>query len=139
MQSDDDSIYILLVEDDDVDIKDVLREFKHLDAPIKFYIAKNGLEALDKLYGRNDNEKLSPAPQVIILDTNMPKMDGIEFLKLLRADSEFDDVKVFMLTGEYTTREKLATNNLRVSGRVVKPLQFEDVLNIYWAVLGRSS
>lgn len=133
----DTPISILLIEDDKVDVQGVLREFKRLDAVITFHIAQNGVEALDKLYGRNDTPKLDPPPHAIILDTNMPKMDGIEFLTILRADSAFDDIHIFMLTGEYSTREKLESNNIRVTGRIVKPLQFDDVLNIYWVILGR--
>jgi CheY-like chemotaxis protein len=137
MQSANEAISILLIEDDEVDAEDVFREFKLLDVAINFYRAKNGVEALELLYGKDGGEKTIPTPKVIILDTNMPKMGGVEFLTKLREDSSFDGIKVFMLTGEYTTREKLATNSLRVSGRIVKPLQYEDVLNIYWSILGK--
>ncbi len=131
-------ISILIIEDDIIDIQDVLRQFQLLDVPIDFHIAKNGVEALDKLYGSHGAEKIMPLPHAIILDTNMPKMGGIEFLSKLRSDSDFDNVKVFMLTGEYTTREKLATHNLNVTFRIIKPLQFEDVRHIYWVILGRN-
>ena len=131
------AISILLIEDDEVDVQDVQRQFKILKSPIKFYIAKNGVDALDQLYGRNNKKKILPIPHAIILDTNMPKMDGIEFLEILRSDSDFDNTYVFMLTGEYTTREKLDTHHLSVTGRIVKPLLADDVYHIYCIISGR--
>ncbi len=130
-------ISILLIEDDEVDVQSVLREFKRLEAPVNIHVARNGQEALDKLYGNHGVEKMIPMPKAIILDTNMPVMNGIEFLKKLRADSDFDGLLVFALTGEYSTRVKLESQNLSVTARIVKPLQFEDVLHIYWVMLGR--
>ena len=128
------AISILLVEDDEVDIQNILREFSHLKIPIQFHIAKNGVEALDKLYGTNGTEKIA-APHAIILDTNMPKMNGIEFLETLRKDSNFDSVQVFILSGEYTTREKLAMHHLSVAFRIVKPLQLDDVRHLHWLIM----
>lgn len=130
------SISILLVEDDIVDVRDVLRQFSLIKAPINIYTAKDGVEALDLLYGRNGIKKI-PRPKAIILDTNMPKMNGVEFLITLRNDSNSDDIHIFMLTGEYSTREQLATKNLSVTDRIIKPLRLDDARHIYWVILGR--
>ncbi|AHE67717.1 response regulator [Legionella oakridgensis] len=123
---------ILYVEDDDVDIKAVQREFSKTNKQVDITIAKNGIQALDSLYGRNGKHKIKPS--AILLDLNMPQMNGIDFLKELRRDFHFLDVKVFVLTGAYTTQEKLAISDLDVSGCIVKPLQHEDALNILWCV-----
>jgi len=130
------SFHILFVEDDEVDIQSVLREIKKLEAPIKVHIAKNGLEALDKLYGTNGETKLVPAPDLILLDINMPKMNGIEFLEKLRADPDLQFITVYILTTAFTTRDKLATQDLKVAGYIVKPLQFSDIMRMYWSLIG---
>jgi CheY-like chemotaxis protein len=130
-------ISILLVEDDDIDAEAIISLFKRLLAPIRFHVAKNGEEALDKLYGRNGSEKINPLPNAIILDTNMPKMNGIEFLENIRPDSTLENIPIFMVTGEYTTREQLTIHHLNVAARMIKPFQFEDVKHIYSIILER--
>lgn len=135
MQTSSSSIHMLLVENDEVDIESVKREFNKLDAPIDICIAKDGFEALDKLYGRNGQKKITPTPKIIMLDINMPKMNGIEFLKKLRADTEFRKTHVFIFTGAYNTHDKLAMQDLNVSSYIVKPLQYDDVLHIYWTIM----
>jgi len=133
----EDAIHILLVEDDEVDIQGVQREFKKVNAHVNLWVAKNGVEALDKLYGRNNVEKLLPTPQVILLDINMPKMGGIEFLKELRRDPLFSAINVFLLTGSYNSADKIATRDLNVSGCIVKPLEYADALHVFWTLLGQ--
>lgn len=130
--------YVLFVEDDDVDIKSVQRELKKLNVPITLYIAKNGVEALDKLYGRNGETKLYPLPHLILLDINMPKMGGIEFLQNIRNDAELKHIAVYFLTTAYTSHDKIATKGLSVDGHIIKPLQHEDLMRIYWSLLGKS-
>ncbi|WP_115711937.1 response regulator [Legionella sainthelensi] len=121
---------ILYVEDDEVDIKAMQREFLKMSKPINIAIAKDGEHALDMLYGLNG--QLEIKPNVILLDLNLPQMNGIDFLKKLREGFTFTDVKVFVLTGAYTTEEKLATSDLNISGCIIKPLKYEDALNILW-------
>lgn len=70
---------ILYVEDDEVDIKAVEREFLKMDRPINVAVAKDGKRALDMLYGLNGQLKIKP--NVILLDLNLPQMKGIDFLK----------------------------------------------------------
>lgn len=135
MVSEDAPFQILLVEDDEVDIQSVQREIKKLDVPIQLHVAKNGIEALDKLYGRNGEAKLSPIPHLIILDINMPKMNGIEFLKKLREDASLKKITVYILTTAYTTPDKIATQGLHVTGYIVKPLQHNDLMQMYWSLV----
>ncbi|KTC91193.1 response regulator [Fluoribacter dumoffii] len=126
------NIDILYVEDDDVDIESMQREFAKIDKAVDIAIAKDGKQALDMLYGRNGKPQIKP--KVILLDLNLPKMNGIDFLKKLRKSFKFEDIKVFLLTGEYTTKEKLAKSHLHVSGCIIKPLQYADALNISWCL-----
>ncbi|KTD12081.1 response regulator receiver domain protein [Legionella gratiana] len=123
---------ILYIEDDEVDVIAMQREFLKTNQPINIVIAKDGEQALDMLYGYNGQLEIKPS--VILLDLNLPQMNGIDFLKKLRGGFNFVDVKVFVLTGAYTTEEKLATIDLNVSGCIIKPLQYEDALNILWCV-----
>ncbi len=126
--------HILFVEDDDVDIQSVQREIKKFDFPLKLDIAKNGIEALDKLYGTNGQEKIIP-PHLILLDINMPKMGGIEFLQKLQSDSQFKHITVYLLTTAYTSHDKLAIKGLNVAGHIIKPLQYDDLMRLYWSLI----
>lgn len=130
------SFHILLIEDDEVDIQSVKRELAKLEVSFDLAIAKNGMEALDKLYGKGGQEKLEPKPNLILLDINMPKMNGIDFLKKIRADENLKHITVFILTTAYTSRDKMATQGLNVTGYIVKPLQFDDVMSLYWSIIG---
>lgn len=123
---------ILYVEDDDVDVYAMEREFAKTNKPIEIAIAKDGEQALDMLYGRKGKKKIKPS--VILLDLNIPKISGIDFLKKLRKDPNFSDVKVFVLTGAYSSEEKLAASELNVSGCIIKPLQYSDAINILWCM-----
>lgn len=131
----DQQIHILIIEDDEVDIKAIKQEFRNINNSIYFRTASDGVEALNKLYGENAEVKLDPPPTLIILDTKMPKMDGIEFLKALRMDPQFDNILVYMLSGLYSTQDKLATRDLKVAGHIVKPLGHNEALHIYMSVL----
>ncbi|AMP89071.1 response regulator [Legionella pneumophila] len=121
---------ILYIEDDEADIIAMQREFLKTKKPINIVIAKDGEQGLDMLYGLNGQLKINP--RVILLDLNLPKMNGLDFLKKLRKDFNFINVKVFLLTGAYNTEEKLASIDLDTSGCIIKPLQHEDALNIFW-------
>lgn len=141
MSSPDASIHFLLVEDDEVDIMDIQRTFAKNKILNPLHIAKNGLEALNMLYGRNGVEKLDPTPKIILLDINMPKMNGLEFLKELRSDPEMTTKLVFVLTSSDDDSDKRAAYGLHVAGYIIKPLEFTKfvsviaVLNLYWSIL----
>lgn len=141
MRSFDPSIHILIVEDDDVDIQDIQRTFKKNKIVNPLHFASNGLEAFDMLYGRNGVTKLTPTPKVIILDINMPKMNGIEFLKKLRADPDLKSMLVFILSSSNDERDIISAYDFNVAGYIVKPLQFDSfqqaigILDLYWALI----
>jgi CheY-like chemotaxis protein len=135
------SIHILLVEDDEVDIQNMERFFKKNNIANPLHIAKNGLEALNKLQGTNGEKKLDPTPKIIILDISMPKMNGIELLQILHNDPELKSILVFILTASNHDKDKIAAYNLKVAGYILKPMQLLDfaenmsVLNQYWGLL----
>lgn len=118
-------VNILLVEDDSLDIMNVERTLKKIDVNHKLFIARNGQEAWNMLHGIGI-EKISPAPSVIMLDINMPKMNGLEFLNLLRNDEELKDIKVFIMTTSNDSSDRRLSKELGVSGYIIKPLNFNN-------------
>lgn len=135
----DKSINILLVEDDEVDVMNVKRAFKKSNINSPLYVAGNGLEALEKLRSQNGNPPIVPLKRrLILLDLNMPKMNGLEFLQVLRADSELASTPVIVLTTSDEDRDKIEAYNLNVAGYILKPVTFSkfvetiETLNKYW-------
>ena len=117
---------ILLVEDDDIDILNLQRAFKKMNYPNPLHISHNGVEALDMLRGTNGVTKLSPTPQIILLDINMPMMNGLEFLREIRKDENLKSLSVFVLTTSSDHHDLAEAYDNNVSGYVVKPLNFES-------------
>ncbi|MFD2513731.1 response regulator [Pontibacter locisalis] len=115
---------ILLVEDDYLDIMNVERELKKINIEHPIHVARNGREALNMLRGEG-TEKISPAPSVILLDINMPKMNGLEFLEELRREPEFIHIPVFIMTTSNEEADRMAAQRLNVSGYIEKPLTFD--------------
>jgi CheY-like chemotaxis protein len=113
---------ILLVEDDELDVISLQRVLKKMALDIKLYTAFNGIEALELLRGEN---KIS-VPDLILLDLNMPRMNGIEFLEELRKDKCFKNIKVFIMTTSNDEQDRLRTEKYGVSGYIIKPLNFTD-------------
>jgi CheY-like chemotaxis protein len=118
-------VSILLVEDDYLDIMNVERELKKLNINLPLHVARNGREALNMLRGENGATKISPLPSVVLLDINMPKMNGIEFLDAVRKDPELKDLNVFVTTTSNEESDRLAAQNLKATGYIVKPLSFD--------------
>ncbi len=113
---------ILLIEDDELDIISVERSLKKLDLEYNLHTAYNGKEAMAML----QDTKHPIMPTVILLDINMPKMNGIEFLKTLRKESRFDEIKVFVMTSSTENTDRSATQELGISGYIIKPLSYRD-------------
>ena len=113
---------ILLVEDDELDIISVRRTLKKLDTEYELHTAYNGKEALSMLLKLDQ----SLVPDVILLDLNMPKMNGVEFLRALRQDSRLKDIKVFIMTTSAEPVDRSTTEQLGVSGYIIKPLNYQD-------------
>jgi CheY-like chemotaxis protein len=134
-------INILLVEDDEVDVMNVKRAFKKMNVTNPLYIAENGLEALSMLRSQNGHPPTVPkARRLILLDLNMPKMGGIEFLRQLRADPALQAIPVIVLTTSNQEQDRVEAYNLNVAGYIVKPVTFPNfaevmaALNKYWTL-----
>ncbi|MFV8375750.1 response regulator [Flavobacterium sp. LB1P62] len=126
-------VNILLVEDDEVDVMNVKRAFSKNNIKNPLFVAGNGVEALEML-----DDKIIPLPKIIILDINMPKMNGIEFLKVLRENEKLKNISVFVMTTSNEDSDKIKAYNLNVAGYILKPLSFEkfvasvSTLNNFW-------
>jgi len=126
---------VLLVEDDRVDAMTVKRAFKDLNITNALDIVGNGEEALEWL-GNPQNEK----PCIILLDLNMPKMNGIEFMRAIKQDSILRRIPVIILTTSKEEQDKTESFNLSASGYMIKPvdyLQFIETMrtiNMYWTL-----
>ncbi len=132
-------INILLVEDGEVDVMNVKRAFKKNNINNPLYIAPNGLEALDILRGEGKSY-IPKERRLILLDLNMPKMNGIEFLRELRADPEIKHIPVVVLTTSNEDKDKVEAYNLNVAGYILKPVTFSNfieamaTLDKYWTL-----
>jgi CheY-like chemotaxis protein len=123
MSSNDDAI--LLVEDDRVDIMTVQRAMKKIDISNPLYVARTGVEALGMLRG-DGYPRIEPTPSLILLDLNLPKMGGIEFLKELRADPALRNLQVIVLTSSNEPGDRAAAFKYEVDDYIVKPHSFDD-------------
>ena len=123
-------IGILHVEDDAVDAMVMERALKKLELSYVLFQARNGIEALDVLRGTNGKEKIQPAPKIILLDLNMPKMNGIEFLRELRADKNLKSLSVFIMTTSSDERDRADAYELNVAGYMIKPISLENYNHI---------
>jgi CheY-like chemotaxis protein len=126
---------VLLVEDDKVDAMTVKRAFRDLNISNNLIIVDNGIEALN--YLRDDN---NTKPCMILLDINMPKMNGIEFLKISKEDDILKCIPVVVVTTSREDRDRIDMFNLSVSGYMIKPIEYKSYLNTirtiesYWSL-----
>ena len=130
---------ILLVDDDEIDVMNVQRAFRKNNILNPLRVAHNGLEALALL--RSTGEQGVPKERrLVLLDLNMPKMNGLEFLRELRSDPELRALTVIVLTTSDDDRDKVEAYNLNVAGYIVKPVTFMAfveamaALNKYWSI-----
>lgn len=126
---------ILLVEDDQVDAMTIRRSLQELNVTNTLDLAHNGEEALRLL--RNPQYTL---PCIILLDLNMPRMNGIEFLRVVKHDPQLKRIPVVVLTTSRNDQDRIESFNLGVAGYMVKPVdyrQFVEVvktINLYWTL-----
>lgn len=125
---------ILVVEDDLVDVMTVKRAFNELRIRNPIQFVHNGEEALEHL-----RVKSNEIPCFILLDLNMPKMNGLEFLKLIKQDPLFKIIPVVILTTSNDERDKLDSFKLGVSGYMLKSVEYSKFVDViktidgYWA------
>jgi len=133
-------VTILLVEDDKVDVMAIRRSFLRLKIANPIIEAQDGIEALARLRGTDGYEAID-RPCLILLDLNMPRMGGLEFLAELRSDPMLQRSIVFVLTTSRAEEDRLHAYDKNVSGYVLKyrPGEtFLDAINMlesYWRVI----
>ena len=131
------SLNILLVEDDQVDVMNVKRAFERNKIANPLFVAGDGIEGLKLLR----SGKIPRERRLILLDLNMPRMNGIEFLRELRADAELHLTPVVVLTTSDDERDKINAYDLNVAGYLLKPVTFVNfveamaALNKYWTLV----
>jgi CheY-like chemotaxis protein len=114
-------IDILLVEDDNLDVIDLRRSLDKIPLLHKTHVVKNGEEALAYL-GATETSR----PDVVLLDLNMPKMNGFEFLEVIRNSDELKDLKIFVITTSEEKADREHAYKLGISGYIVKPLKLNN-------------
>jgi CheY-like chemotaxis protein len=128
---------ILLVEDDAVDVMNVRRAFERNKIVNPLYVASNGVEALQMLR----NGAVPGERRLVLLDLNLPRMNGIEFLRHMRTDPQLNPIPVVVLTTSNDDQDKIEAYNLNVAGYLVKPVTFVNfvelmaALNKYWSLV----
>ena len=137
---------ILLVEDNADDELLTLRALKNNNIRNEVVVARDGVEALEYVWGDGKPQEHSRGrlPEVVLLDLNLPKLDGFEVLRRLRADERTRLVPVVILTSSNEERDRMAGYNLGANSYVRKPVDFEQFseaarqLGLYWLVLNES-
>jgi CheY-like chemotaxis protein len=136
----DHTVTILLVDDDKVDTMAVRRSFRDLKIANPVVEARNGIEALERLRGESGCIKVKP-PCLVLLDLNMPRMGGIEFLTELRDDPLLRRTLVFVMTTSAAEEDRLRAYDKNVAGYVLKHrlgqsfLDSINMLQFYWRVI----
>lgn len=128
---------ILLVDDDEVDVMNVRRAFQKAHITNPLFVAHDGVEALELL----QRGEFPCGRRLVLLDLNMPRMNGIEFLRALRADPALHATPVVVLTTSDDERDKVDAYDLNVAGYLLKPVTFGSfieimvALNKYWTLV----
>jgi CheY-like chemotaxis protein len=134
---DERELNILLVDDDEVDVMTVKRAFTKANIANPVFVARDGVDALEQL--RSD---MVPASRrLVLLDLNMPRMNGIEFLREVRKDAQLQALTVIVLTTSNEDRDRVEAYQLNVAGYLLKPVTFHTfaevmaTLNKYWTLM----
>jgi CheY-like chemotaxis protein len=136
---------ILLVEDDPMDIELALAALSEHNLANEVAVARDGVEALDYLYRRGSFARRPPGnPVVIMLDLKMPRMDGVQVLRQLKADEQMRLIPVVILTSSRESLDLEACYRLGVNAYVVKPVRFIEFVEavkqtgVFWALINQS-
>ena len=134
---------ILLVEDNPNDVELALRALRKQNLDNKVFVVRDGAEALDFIFaaGPYSTRKMAPRPKVVLLDLKLPKIDGIEVLRRMKADERTSNIPIVMLTSSQEERDVAESYKLGVNSYIVKPVDFEQFsdsmkqLGLYWMLL----
>ncbi len=129
---------ILVVEDEFLDVQNIERAFKKTNAERPLRYAPDGRSALEDLERSADATEPRDRPGLILLDLNLPVMNGVEFLRKVKGDERFRKIPVVVLTSSNTEEDRARCYDLSVAGYFVKPIRFEELTEIlrrvedYW-------
>lgn len=132
---------ILLVEDNADDELLTIRALKKNNIANDIIVARDGVEALDCLFDTGAGKKVNPLPTLIILDLNLPKIDGLEVLKRIKADVQTKYIPVVVLTSSDEQKDMLISYGLGANSYIRKPVDFNKFINVaaniglYWLVM----
>jgi CheY-like chemotaxis protein len=133
---------IVLAEDSANDVELTLAALAEINLANELVVVRDGAEALDYLYRRNSFADRSPGnPAVLLLDLKMPRMDGLDVLRAIKADDELKTIPVVMLTSSREEQDLVRSYQLGVNAYVVKPVDFRGFidavrqLGAFWAVV----
>ncbi len=138
-------VEILLVEDNPNDVELTLRALKKNNLANRIEVVRDGAEALDFIFcaGAYAQRNIDQAPKVILLDLKLPKVDGLEVLRQIKADPRTRAIPVVVLTSSREDRDIVESYNLGVNSYIVKPMDFEQFteavrqLGLYWLLLNQ--
>ncbi|HSB00893.1 MAG TPA: response regulator [Anaerolineales bacterium] len=136
----DTNVEVLLVEDNPRDAELTIRAFKRNNLADRIFHVQDGAEALDFLFGRGNyaGRQTAALPRVILLDLKLPKMNGLEVLRLVKNDPHLQAIPVVIVTSSAEDPDLEAAYELGANSYVIKPVQFEafmdamSKLGIYW-------
>ena len=132
-------VSILLVEDNPVDVEITVRALKKGQVRNELIVARDGQEALDILDGRRNGKARKPG--LILLDLNLPKVNGHEVLKQIKADTQLRRIPVIVLTASTREKDVVRSYELGVNTFISKPVEFEDFIKVvttiqdYWLII----
>ena len=137
-----DAVDILLVEDNPHDLELALRALKKRHLANKVVVARDGAEALDFIFGTGSyaHRQIEKIPKLVLLDLKLPKVDGLEVLRRIKADERTKTIPVVVLTSSQEERDVVDSYRLGVNSYIVKPVDFDQFidcvseLGLYWLV-----
>jgi two-component system response regulator len=142
---DENHVEILLVEDNPNDVELTLHAFKMHHIANRVEVVRDGAEALEFIFctGAHAHRRIEDSPKVILLDLKLPKVDGLEVLRRVKADARLRAIPVVVLTTSREERDIIESYQLGVNSYIVKPVDFEQFtesvrsLGMYWLLLNQ--
>ena len=141
----DEAVEVLLVEDNLHDIELTLRALKRHNLANTVHVARDGEEALDYIFGTgaDADRNVRHRPKIILLDLNLPKVDGLRVLRRIKSDKNTSTIPVIMLTSSREEEDMLNSYELGANSYIVKPVDFKEFVDsvgqfgLYWLLLNQ--
>jgi two-component system response regulator len=139
------SVEILVVEDNETDLEMTLRALRQNGLTERLHAVRDGEEALDYLFvrGNYSHRNGEAQPRVILLDLKLPKVDGLDVLRIIKSDPSTKSIPVVILTSSTEERDRVESYRLGVNSYIVKPVEFDGFVRaitevgLYWLLLNK--